>query len=361
MTITEITRYIAIGVGLSAFLVWKTIIKTRNDPDSSVSRRVAISTLGLMVALISTGFRPVNFTFHILGIIFVQQGLLFGYIVADNVYGSKKYYHFWRNKKYIIYTFGSFIVVILDIIRKNNNFGSFLDEDTYRPSIVYYSSYIIHYGISLLIIKLIIDIDEKDLKERNIDVLPYKIRRYTSLYGFKMAFLAMIIILFNIALSIFIGDRYRQDINNIYQMVRLIFVTLLITGLSGHEVLFKLMAYPIEKYKSIERHKHDKLLLDFRKSINKIVDAHLPNPSLSSHRIVYEISDIRDKVLSHFEISKPDPVLEADVFYNALSNPNKFNNPGPYKVIQIPSDQEEHYYIEIARRFIQRMEHNNHD
>jgi hypothetical protein len=356
MTITEITRYIAIAVGLFAFLVWKTIIKTRNDPDSSVSRRVAISTLALMVALISAGFRPVNFTFHILGIIFVQQGLLFAYIVTDNVYGSKKYYHFWRNKKYVIYTIFSFAVVILDIARRNNNFGSFLDEDTYKPSIIYYSSYIIHYGISLLIIKSIINIDEKDMRDRTIDILPYKIRRYISLYGFKFAYIAMIIVLFNITLSIIIGDKYRQDINNIYQLVRLIFVVLLITGLSGHEKMFKLIAYPMERYRSIKLEKRNKLLLDFHQSINKVVDAHLPNPSLSSHRIIYEISDIRDKVLSHFEMKNPDPIVEAEIFRNSIGRVQEFENPGPHKVIQIPSDVEEDYYTEVARHFMQRTE-----
>jgi hypothetical protein len=355
MNITEVTRYIAIGVGLSAFLVWKTIIKTRNDPDSSVSRRVAISTLGLMVALISAAFRPVNFVYHILGIVFVQQGLLFGYIVADNIYGSKEYYHFWKNKKYIVYTFASFIVVTLDFIRRNNNFGSFLDKDTYKPSIIYYSSYLIHYGISLLIIRSIIKVDEKDLKERKIDVLPYKIRRYTSIYGFKFAYIAMAIILFNVILSISIGDKYRQNINDVYQVIRLIFVILLITGLSGHEKLFKLIAYPIERYKSMKQERKNKLLINFHKSINTIVDAHLPNPSLSSHRIIYEISDIRDKVLSHFIIEEPDPVLEAEIFYNAINHKQGFESVGPYKVVQISSDYEEDYYTQIAKYFSQRM------
>jgi hypothetical protein len=358
VNITEITRHIAIGVGLSAFLVWKTIIKTRNDPDSSVSRRVAISTLGLMIALISAGFRPVNFTYHILGIVFVQQGLLFGYIVADNIYGSKEYYHFWKNKKYIIYTLASFVVVILDFIRRHDNFGSFLDKDDYKPSLIYYSSYIIHYGISILIIRSIIKIDEKDLKDRKIDVLPYKIRRYTSLYGFKFAYIAMAIILFNVSLSILIGDKYRQNINNIYQIIRLIFVTLLILGLSGHEKLFKLIAYPIEKYKSIRQEKKKDLLIRFHQSINGIVDAHLPNPSLSSHRIIYEISDVRDKVLSHFSINKPDPALEAEIFYNVINNTQGFESVGPYKVIQIPSDYEEDYYTQVAKYFKQKMEMN---
>jgi hypothetical protein len=135
-------------------------------------------------------------------------------------------------------------------------------------------------------------------------------------------------------------------------------VTLLILGLSGHEKLFKLIAYPIEKYKSIRQEKKKDLLIRFHQSINGIVDAHLPNPSLSSHRIIYEISDVRDKVLSHFSINKPDPALEAEIFYNVINNTQGFESVGPYKVIQIPSDYEEDYYTQVAKYFKQKMEMN---
>ena len=351
-------RNITVAVTIAAILVWKTVIKSRHHVDSHVARRVAISILCLTIAVLSASIQPVNFIFHLIGIFLVQQGLLFAYIVADTVHGRQKYHHFWQNKAYLFYTFLSLIVVFLDCTRRNTNFGSFLDNEYFNPDLTYYFSYLIHYGLSFIIMGMIVKIDENDIKNRKIPIVAYKIRRYTTIYGFKFGMLAMLIVIINITISYVFTDLYRDEINNLYSLVRTIFVLLIITGTGGHEIIFKALAYPVVKIKSIRARTNQKILRDFHQAINEVVNAYLPNPNLSEYRIIYEISDIRDKILSHFPISNLNSLLEAQAFAESLklNDATMFNQPGVYKVIQVPYNEEE-YYLDIAKHFfnMQRM------
>lgn len=352
-------RNITVAVTIAAILVWKTVLKSRHHVDSHVARRVAISTLCLTIAVLSAAIQPVNFIFHALGIFLVQQGLLFAYIVAETVHGRQKYYHFWQNKYYLLYTGLSLIVVFLDYTRKDTNFGSFLDNDYFHRDLTYYLSYTIHYGLSFFIMGMVVEIDEGDIKNRKIPILAYKVRRYMTIYGFKFGMIAMLIVIININISYLFTDIYRDDINNIYSLVRTIFVLLIITGTGGHEIIFKVLAYPIVKIRSNQSLENQKILRDFHQKINEVVRAYLPNPDLSEYRIIYEISDIRDNILSHFHIAKLNPFEEAQAFVESLGSDSstKFNQPGPHKVIQVP-DNEDEYYLNVAKHFFRLQQMN---
>lgn len=195
-----------------------TIFKMKDSPDIALLRRIFICILFLVISLISAAFDPIDFTFHIIGVISSYQGLIFALFITKQI-STNKYQSIWKDNIYIILSLGCLVVALLNIFR-GINFGSFFRNEPPNSGSIYYITYIFQYLLYGIIMYMIMQLHINDIKSKKNAYITYKIRRSLSMFAFTLGLFDMIIVEINILLVLIGFSNQRYLMNDIHQLLR---------------------------------------------------------------------------------------------------------------------------------------------
>ena len=305
------------------------IYRDRHRISKSASTLFLASAILILFSTASAIPRPSSLWMRIITVITTHQSLLMVYSGIIQITQNEER-PFYSRKSYVFVTALSILNIIIEYFRRDN-LGSYIDDEVYRPDIIYFSSYILFYLIWLSLCIMITNQCRYLIKQSA--ALVYQTRATISLIAFAFASLSAVLIEINITLSITSGDAYRASLNEVYHMLKPpIGLMFLICSLPS-QLLSKLLS-PIRYIRTIQ-HEHQKALMSYlhQKIIQIAPTVHLPLTNITELDMEIEIGDARELIWSNTPHSNPITAKEeARALFTLLQHKTILDEPGEHPI-----------------------------
>lgn len=347
--ITVIGRLLTTPILLFAvsYFAWKTY-QRRSQGDQSMRVSVIIVCLFLMMADItatppySTWGLRATFEFAIL------QALVFAYFSFDQLLNSKGYRPVWRSRLCWGAVLASGLLAFINYFQQDN-LGSFGDGEFFRPTLLFYTSYMLNYAVMSYVLICILRLYVENL--RQYIEFTYFIRRLICMVGILiLAICCSVLMETNLALSIFYGDTYRATLNQIYYAGWALSLLTLCFGLITPQAVFQRLFGPLERF-SAERQRESWLSYLHERMMSITPHVQLQNEQLRPYRRLIEIGDARQVMWSHIPHHKDQvqPREEAECIFDLLRSQTVLVEPA---ALPTPAPSQANivkYYVAIAK------------
>src|SRR5687768_11110344 len=165
MPITVIGRLLTVPILFFAvsYFAWKTF-QRRHQGDQSI--RVSAVTICLFLLLADITATPpystwglrATFEFAIL------QAMVFAYFSFDQLLNSKGYRPVWRSRLCWGAALASAVLAFLNYSQRDN-LGSFGDGEFFRPTVLFYTSYMLNYAVMSYLLARILGLYLQNLRQ----------------------------------------------------------------------------------------------------------------------------------------------------------------------------------------------------
>lgn len=272
--------------------------------------------------------QPTTLLLRMITVATFHQGVLFIYFALDQ-FTREDVQQIYRTRLYLGTTFLSGVNLILEWMRQDN-LGSFVDDQPYRPDGLYFASYVLFYGLWLFLSLMLLNVMLRFMGQNTL--LAYRLRMSASLIWGGLFVLCAVLAEVNLGLSMIIGDGYRAQINALYHALKLPIGLFQLIGAAPAQ-LFMILARPLEAWRTRQQLQHRTLIHDLHTTMIRVVPhVHLPNEAFQDLRAPIEIEDARDVIWSHHQRTQPiTPEDEAKFLHTLLQNNVILTGVGPHE------------------------------
>lgn len=183
--------------------------------------------------------------------------------------------------------------------------------------------------------------------------ITYIIRRIVGMLAYVTATVMTAVVTLNVMICLVFGDTLRAQLNTIYHLGKPIFFFLALIAFAVPQSIFRKFAAPVI-WVSEKRRQQQNAQLEYLASIlSKIAPLQtilpLPAGPVRRIRLLTDISDCREVILSHMEQPKTlTPHTEADYILRLLHDRVVYTAPGNTHPATLGEDSEK-YYLQLAK------------
>lgn len=254
---------------------------------------------------------------------------------------------------YVLVTSLSGVNLFLEHLRRDN-LGSFIDNEPFRPTALYYSSYLLFYGIVLFVAVLCAKLHFEGL--RSSSALSFRFRTSLGLLSFLLICFAALVVLGNLTISMLYGDTYRPSINKLYHALKpLVGLAVATASAPAGVIAFLLQPFIIVQRK--RQAKEQELTRYLHSRIAQITPTvRLSSEQPSTLRCQVEIDDARELIWSHQQgQQRISAQAEATLLWKLLLSKTTFHTVGTHE----PPSTHHHVlkHNRLVAKYLKRLEH----
>ncbi len=330
MSVIHLLRMICLWLVIIALLSF--VLRSFRDkhPIVRTSRSyIIIAILLITIATITSSQTPTTLLMRMICVITTHQSMMFVYFSFRFLDEQYSLWQLIKSKLYVFVLLLTSMTLVLEYLRRDN-LGSFIDNETFRPTIIYYMSYVLFYSVVFIVSILILRMNWKSWGISSAVI--YRSRMVLNMLTFGLICCGPVLVYVNLLFSILYGDKYRLQLNELYQGLKIVIGLTVISTAS----VASLITACTKALRPLHARWEAQQQLEIQYLWVKITDVvpaiRLSPEPQSTLRCLIEIDDAREIIWSHRDRRTVITAREeANLLYHLLQTETIFSNAGPYR------------------------------